>query len=544
MCDRSSAEFTEAANDWNLDKLYADLAQAKQVLAAYKRRELTETEKLHLRGLLCGYSPAAMAQKLHKTPRGVEADLSKTLYRYVENLSKRNPNSLSNWRNIIDWLAEYRKSPSIKPYQDWGEAPDVPVFFGRQEELKTLKEWILSDRCRLLTMFGMGGIGKTALTVKLIQQLQDSFEFVIWRSLRHAPPFEEILTNLILSLSQRVTTDYSLISTISLSRLIEYLRKHRCLIVLDNYEGVLRGGNLAGQHLQGYEKYGELLRIAGQSNHQSCLVITSREKPQEFISLSREGFAVRCKELDGLKLPDAQELLQVQGLSYQKECGNLIDSYRGNPLALKLVCHTIKNLFEGNIKQFLAQNTLVIGEIFRNLLDEQFDRLSVLEKEIMYWLAIENRLCFPLRMQEKILLTVSRSESIEALESLSRRSLVEKNIEGESVLFTLQPLVMRYVTKHLIVQVYEEILQAISYQNVDNFERLRNHALVTSADEDSEVNAIQLRLIITPIKNKLKEFFREESRIAYYFNQILFMLQDKSPHFVGYARENILNLLK
>jgi DNA-binding NarL/FixJ family response regulator len=78
--DSSEDLFAEAATNWDLQKLYKDLAVAKGEFAPHKRGGLTETEKKHLRGLLCGYSPAEMAEKLHKSARGVESDLCSTIY--------------------------------------------------------------------------------------------------------------------------------------------------------------------------------------------------------------------------------------------------------------------------------------------------------------------------------------------------------------------------------------------------------------------------------------------------------------------------------
>ncbi|MDZ8054960.1 MAG: hypothetical protein RMX68_033165 [Aulosira sp. ZfuVER01] len=90
--------------------------------------------------------------------------------------------------------------------QDWGEAVDVSLFYGRQTELATLRQWIVQDKCRLIALLGMGGIGKSACSVKLAQILQAEFEFIIWRSLSNAPPLETLLTDLVLFLSNQQST--------------------------------------------------------------------------------------------------------------------------------------------------------------------------------------------------------------------------------------------------------------------------------------------------------------------------------------------------
>ncbi|MGA9382269.1 MAG: helix-turn-helix domain-containing protein [Phormidium sp.] len=92
-------QFAEAANHWDLETLYTDLASVK-------RKRLTPVEKLHLRGLLCGYSPAEIAEKLQKNHKGVETDLCSTIYRYVKNLLDKGNEKIENWRNIAEWLEE------------------------------------------------------------------------------------------------------------------------------------------------------------------------------------------------------------------------------------------------------------------------------------------------------------------------------------------------------------------------------------------------------------------------------------------------------
>jgi transcriptional regulator with XRE-family HTH domain len=89
--------------------------------------------------------------------------------------------------------------------QDWGEAPDVLGFVGRAAEVATLREWVLAERCRLVAVLGMGGIGKTMLAARLAQDVAPTFQRVYWRSLRDAPPISEWVAGAIGFLSdQRV----------------------------------------------------------------------------------------------------------------------------------------------------------------------------------------------------------------------------------------------------------------------------------------------------------------------------------------------------
>ncbi len=97
-------EFAKAESQWDLDRLYRDLA-------AVKGKHLSPMEKLHLRGLLSGYSPTEIANQLSKKPRGLEVDLSNTLYHYIKIAVHRSEEKIDDWREIRDWLEEagYRK---------------------------------------------------------------------------------------------------------------------------------------------------------------------------------------------------------------------------------------------------------------------------------------------------------------------------------------------------------------------------------------------------------------------------------------------------
>jgi hypothetical protein len=319
----------------------------------------------------------------------------------------------------------------------------------------------VSDRCRLVALLGMGGIGKTSLSIKLAQKIQDEFEYVIWRSLGNAPPVKDILADVIKFLSNQQETNLPEDIGARVSLLIDYLRKHHCLLILDNAESILLGGERAGQYREGYEDYGIVIKRIGETSHQSCLILTSREKPGEIASAEGEILAVRSFQMPGLKAVEGEEIFNAKGLSgSDDEQRRLIDFYKGNPLALKIISTTIKEVFDGSITEFLAQGTVIFGRV-RDLLDQQFTRLSDLEREVMYWLAINREPVSISELREDIVSLASPPKLIEALESLVRRSLIEKAtstaIEKSAALFTLQPVVMEYLTDRLIEQVCEEI---------------------------------------------------------------------------------------
>lgn len=104
----TNEEFTEVAHHWDLKTLYDDLASAKG-------KRLTPVEKLHLRGLLCGYSPAEIAERLHKSVKGVESEMCTTLYTYVKNLVGKCNEKVENWRNITEWIEEAGYKTQLSP---------------------------------------------------------------------------------------------------------------------------------------------------------------------------------------------------------------------------------------------------------------------------------------------------------------------------------------------------------------------------------------------------------------------------------------------
>ena len=269
----------------------------------------------------------------------------------------------------------------------------------------------------------------------------------------------------------------------------------------------------------------------GEVTHQSCLLLTSREKPKEIAALEGETLCVRSFLLSGLQAADGQEILKVKGVfASESESSQLVERYAGNALALKVVATTIQDVFGGEISKFLQQETSVFGDI-RELLEQQFTRLSNLEKDAMYWLAINREPVSLLQIGEDIVSQIPPQKLLESLESLVRRLLIEKT----AGLFTLQPVLMEYVTQRLI----EQVCQEITNHHVDLF---RCHALM-KATAKNYVRDIQIRQILQPVLNGLLGIFRSKKNLEYQLTQILANLRETSPLEQSYTAGNILNLL-
>ena len=262
--------------------------------------QLTSTQNKILRKLLVGETDEQIANSFHiekstvrkhvqnickafELQKDIDKQYSKRA-KLVALFSKHKP-ELINPNEENSTPKNSTTSTVITPKIDWGEAPNISVFYGRNNELNTLSKFILDDQCNLVAVLGMGGMGKTTLASKLAQEICSQFDYIIWRSLREAPKIKDILADIIkfISNQQEIILPDTLGGTIT--RLIHYLKASKCLLILDNVESIMQSGNYVGEYLADYEGYGDLFTRIGESNHQSCLLITSREKPQKITLL-------------------------------------------------------------------------------------------------------------------------------------------------------------------------------------------------------------------------------------------------------------------
>jgi WD40 repeat protein/transcriptional regulator with XRE-family HTH domain len=423
--------------------------------------------------------------------------------------------------------------PAPGPRVDWGEALAIQTFYGREQEMEILANWIVQEHCRVISVLGMGGIGKSALVVRTMYHLTEQFEVVIFRSLRDAPSCEALLDACLQVLSPQSLGPMPATLEQRLTLLLGYLNRKRTLLVLDNLESLLDEKDLKGRFRPGFEGYERLLRRIAQTSHQSCLLLTSREKAGAVRPLESRQSPVRSLRLSGLDVSTGEQILAEKGvIGTVQDKAQLIELYAGNPLALRIVSEIIKDLFGGDLASFLAGGAFVFGTM-TDLLDEQWARLSRLEQGLLRWLAIVREPATLEELQAFLLVSEPR-EVLDAVDSLYRRSLIERGQRSAS--FTLQSVVLEYVTAVLIDAVSEEILQG-------QLDLLIQHGLeLTQSRED--IRQTQERLLLLPILAYLRSRSQRQINVDDLLLARLEQLRQSDDSAQGYGPANLVALLR
>ena len=408
--------------------------------------------------------------------------------------------------------------------------PTLPNFFGRSAELAQLQQWLVADRCALVAILGIGGQGKTALAAQLVPAIAAHFDRVIWRSLLNAPPLEELLATILPSMSGQPGHQPPTTLDQQLALFFTYLQQRRVLLVLDNLESILQA-DVAGHYRPGYESYDQLLHGIATRRHQGQLLLTSRERPHGVDRWERDTPLVRTLRLGGLDAVSGHQLLNSRGVVGERaDEVALSERYSGNPLALKLVADTVQDFFLGDLREFLTEETPIFSDV-RLILDQQFARLSDLEQELLFWLAIERETIPIQTLEDDLLHPPPRGVLLEALQALQRRSLIERQSNG----FSLQNVITEYLTERLVTEAVAEVQSGA-------LRRLHHHAL-RKAQAKEYVRQSQLRLIVHPVVQQLENKMGQ-TNLATQAQRLVEQLRVDAPRVPSYAGANILNLLR
>ncbi len=323
---------------------------------------------------------------------------------------------------------------------DLTEAPECETLHNRTAELITLKQWILQDNIRIVTIFGLPGSGKTALARELVEQIKDNFHYILWRNCSDTLAPKTLQTNLIQFFSQNRETEQP--------SLTDYLRSHPALIVLDDFQELFTSGELAGSYPPQNQNYRKLwqqiarccVRKASPTPHNSCLLLLSWEQPTEIANLEEENRPTRTLQLAGIG-NSAADILADKGLTDEDKWPELLQLCSGNPSWLNIIAPTIRDFFKRSVDRFLSYPSLFLGDLEPRL-QAYYQRLSPPEKTVIHWLGNQNAADVSSKPAE---LALSDIDFFKAIQSLKKRSFIESVADEKLSLFAVQPLIKEYV---------------------------------------------------------------------------------------------------
>lgn len=440
------------------------LDMLEEKVIQHNQRPLSEAERIVIRGAWNGQDYKEMASASGYNTFYLQQKIAPPLWIMLSEIigSEVKVRKLSLKKSLISFInkdsistqedASLENEPLFKQTKIYGELPRRKCFYGREKEIQYVSKRVKSSKEQCVSLVGVGGIGKSLLAAKLIEELVSKqskyYKLVIWKKVKYNLSVNDLVSELI-SIFDASFTKKSFDSEIS--KLLTRLQSYPCLIVLDGLE-VLAQGNNFKQKID----YGNFLKQLTEEEHQSCIILTS-QIPIEEITYTDTTFLHTNLQIKGLEENAALQIFHEKKI-YGEECKKLIKTYRGNPSELESVIERINRYFGGNIQKFFEYKTTFIGQQLQGMLNQQFrqpELLSHLQRQIMIYLAEEVSDEFKLitfskiveNLRKRITSDLSISELITAMEVLEQRSLIESNkkIGKEEVQYGLEPVIRKYI---------------------------------------------------------------------------------------------------
>ncbi len=538
-----------------------------QVALAHLGRPLKDVERLVLKGSWENLTYGAMAQQAGGYSEDyLKKDVGPKLWHLLSELVDPQRQGIKvtkrNLKNVLQTWAKQGLPPHARAWPTVAEASapspwlgssavqvvrsapamEVTDFCGRAEDLAMLTQWITGsgaamagDPCRLVLLWGLPGMGKTALVGQLIHRLGPTMDRWGYLDLRGYPTTSDPNgEDILLALATWLDPDPpQLPASALLDWLLERVEQRRYLLVVDHLEVCFEGRQLAGHYRSDTEAFQHLIQRWATGHHRSCLVIASGEPPADRAQWM--GPRARGYRLSDLICADTQALLQRQGdlAATADQWQRLWQRYGGHPLILRSLATPLHSLYQGDLSTLLAQPAVLLPDPQRHLLRPLFQRLTEDEQALLYWVALAQG---PIALED-LRQAMPSYPGPAVVQSLVDRSLCHTQTISRDYPDTqvdLSPLVRTLVMDDWLERLATELL-------AEQWHWLHRLPLVLMTAQES-VQATQRAALVVPLAQQLQQRFPRADDLAQACHQRLQTLRQQSRGQPGFSAANWLHL--
>ena len=353
---------------------------------------------------------------------------------------------------------------------NWDAVPAGIGIGGRDDELAQLHHWLADPQRQVIGLFGLAGLGKSALAAELMARLvegttateearPDACAVILWSTLTTFPTLAHLLQEWLSRLTQ--TTDPQLnqllppppllageplaaVETL-LQQLLIQLRRRRVLLVVDEGEALYGRCGALIHYQPGWEAFDELLRRLADNEHCSCLLFLSRITPLSWEPLARRCSTVRTLTLAGLTMAASVALLRTSGDCPPALLQALAAQSAGHPQTL-VAMRDLLAAFGSDLLVTALQEPYLVSA-FGQILADHFVRLTSLEQTLLSHLACLSTPPTVATLWQQISHTGTLFTYLEALQSLQRHHWLLPSRPGAALF--LPPLVKRFMEQQI-----------------------------------------------------------------------------------------------
>ncbi len=321
-------------------------------------------------------------------------------------------------------------------------------FIGREKELLHIRELFLDPNCRLLTLVGPGGMGKSRLSIAVAESLADGGGFsdgIYFFPLAAVHDSDTLVMRLVSGLDVALSARMK-----PKDHLLDYLRHRHCLLVLDNFEQLVESAPLLADMLAAAPDLRLLVssHIPLQLRAEKRLTVPGLDYPDEGdMYADASAYSAIRLFVESASYADASFQLNPEN---EQAIIQICQFVQGVPLALELAASWVNVLSCAEIAREIGRNANLLSRTLRDkpsrhqgmaaVFDYSYALLEETEQVVLGQLTV-----FPSSFDLEAATAITDATPL-TLARLLDRSLLQRKKDGR---FALHPMLHQFVTQKI-----------------------------------------------------------------------------------------------